>query len=144
LTAIPNLASFDDDFNIYGDYKYGMHGEYTRSWNVSVTWRDIFGFVAPYLLQHPNDRYIEILLQNNLFKIFRNNNEKSDYRHFESAKKWDIDDQVYQTIKIQLVALDLVKLAYLKTVKGGMALFWSLTPKGQAVMMEVQSVKSDS
>jgi hypothetical protein len=95
-------------------------------------------------MQHPNDSFIKILLQKNLSEMFLNNEKNTGYGNFENTHGWGIDDQLYQTIKIQLMTYGLVKLAYSKTTKGGMALFWSLTPKGQSVMMQVRSVKSDS
>jgi hypothetical protein len=138
------LSSFDDTFKVYGYFKYERHGIHTQEWNVSVTWRDLFGLVSPYLLQHQNDSFIKLLLQKNLSEMFLNNEKNTGYGNFENTHGWGIDDQVYQTIKIQLIAFGLVNVAYSQTTKGGMALFWSLTPKGQAVMMDVRSVKSDS
>jgi hypothetical protein len=40
--------------------------------------------------------------------------------------------------------LKLVNVAYLKTTKGGMSLFWSLTPNGKSLMMELRTVRSKS
>jgi hypothetical protein len=142
--TIKNLSSFDDTFKVYGYFKYERHGIHTQEWNVSITWRALFGLVSPFLMQHPNDSFIKILLQKNLSEMFLNNEKNTGYGNFENTHGWGIDDQLYQTIKIQLMAYGLVKLAYSKTTKGGMALFWSLTPKGQSVMMQVRSVKSDS
>ena len=52
-----------------------------------------------------------------------------------------IDDQQFKTITIQLKALGLVTVIYSETTEGGMALFWSLTPTGERVMMEERTVK---
>lgn len=47
----------------------------------------------------------------------------------------------FQTVKIQFTALKLITVDYTKTTKGGMALFWSLTTRGQDLMLRLRSVK---
>jgi hypothetical protein len=42
-----------------------------------------------------------------------------------------------------LKALGLITLKYSQTTKGGMALFWSLTPQGERLMTELRTVKSN-
>jgi len=54
-----------------------------------------------------------------------------------------LDDQIFQTISVQLKALGLVNIEYVKTTKGGMGLFWTLTPKGERLMNEIRTVRSE-
>ena len=44
----------------------------------------------------------------------------------------------------QFQALDLVTVRYTKTTKGDMALFWSLTARGERLMIQMRTVKSAS
>ncbi|MEG0031867.1 hypothetical protein [Acinetobacter sp.] len=46
-----------------------------------------------------------------------------------------------KTITIQLKAYGLINT---KTTKGGMALFWTLTPKGEQLMIESRVIKSSA
>ena len=55
-----------------------------------------------------------------------------------------IDGQEFKTISIQLQAYGLVKTQNLQTIKGGMALFWALTARGQQLMMALRAVRRES
>ena len=44
----------------------------------------------------------------------------------------------------QFQALDLIRVNYTKTTKGGMGLFWSLTKRGERVMMQMRTIKAAS
>jgi hypothetical protein len=127
---LTTLASLDDAFKIHGRYT-SRHGP--RRWQVGTTWRNLFRLLAPHLLSHPNDAGVHLTLS----KSFFFSNQSDDINPF-------IDEEVFQTIKVQLLALNLVKTEYLPTTKGGSALFWELTNKGHLLMIEVASVNSVS
>jgi hypothetical protein len=55
-----------------------------------------------------------------------------------------LDDQIFRTVGVQLKALGLVKLQHLQSGAGYMDLFWSLTPSGERLMMELRTVKKVS
>jgi hypothetical protein len=59
-----------------------------------------------------------------------------------SASRVNIDNQIFQTIKIQFQALSLVRVTYSKSTSGTMALFWSLTDEARALMMSLRTIKS--
>lgn len=135
---ILNLASLDELIKIYGT-TYRIENAGTSSvrkieglWDFNVKWRSLFALIAPYLLEHPNDKHAKSELEKVLYKKARPNSTASGY----------IDDQIYQTIKIQLQALNLVSVRYSKTTRGSMSLFWSLTPTGHSLMMKLRTVKS--
>lgn len=54
----------------------------------------------------------------------------------------ELDDQDFQTVGVQLVALGLVKIEYLKATSGGMALFWLFTGVGERLMVELRTVRT--
>jgi hypothetical protein len=53
-----------------------------------------------------------------------------------------MDNQDFQTVRIQLGALGLIKATYAKAIGGGMALFWSLTKQGERLLLETRTVRS--
>ena len=75
---------------------------------------------------------VEVHLTSELFK-------RSDL----SGRFPKIDAQVFQTIKVQLLALNLIDAKYLKKVDGKFATFWSLTPSGRNLMFETRTVRKD-
>ena len=134
--AIPDLASIEENIGVIGQYgEYDHFNKKTRyhGWEVTVTWKQLFALIAPYILNYPNDDAVKKQLAHDLYKQSGGGDRSAS-----------LDDQVYQTIKIQLQALNLVNVQYLKTTGGGMSLFWSLTRSGHALMMALRTVKTAS
>jgi hypothetical protein len=130
--AIADLAELSSTIKLFGTYKL-QYGGQDRSWDTTMSWEEIFGVISPYLLENPGDTSVLITLKKNAIGKVKGS--------YHEAK---LDDQVYQTIKIQLMALGLVTIDYLKTVKGGMALFWQLTEKGKILMMQLRTIKKSA
>ncbi|MFN0163711.1 MAG: hypothetical protein ACKVQQ_20965 [Burkholderiales bacterium] len=64
-------------------------------------------------------------------------------RQGTKAYSTTLEDQPFQTFKLQLQALGLIELRYTSTTKGGMALFWSLTARGNQSMLQLRVVRKD-
>lgn len=125
--AIENLAGFTDQIIVNGS---SWHNNQLSHWKVTLTWAELFALLAPYLLEHPNNEYIKTVLTNTL-------QAKANDRGSTASA----DDQDFQTVKIQLIALGLISVQYLQTVKGSMALFWSLTELGESTMLSLRTIK---
>jgi hypothetical protein len=82
------------------------------------------------LLENQHDTAVKIFMKESVFELTG-----------KSGIRITLNDQVYQTIKVQLMALGLVDVQYSPTVQGGMALFWFLTPKGQEILFQYRTVK---
>ncbi len=123
---ILDLAGLDENIKISGTY---LNRQYDHRSDMSKTlsWKQIFSLIAPFLLEHPNDTKMKSSIVPNA--IFNG--------HFGPS----INSQDYETIKVHLMALKLISVDYTQTTSGGMALFWSLTQHGQALLMELRSVK---
>ncbi|TLX21553.1 DUF4062 domain-containing protein [Thermomonas fusca] len=125
-----NLAGLTESFTVHGELK-PAHDYGWRPWTADLTWGEIFGLISPDLLSHPSDANVKLELKKAILK-----HKKINY--YDSR----IADHDYQTIKIQLKALGLVRINYLKTTQGGMALFWSLTANGEATMLELRAIRA--
>lgn len=128
---IKDLAGLDESIKLLVRYYDSFYRDY-RYQSVTATWAEIFAIVAPYLLKHPNDEYVCAILGKGLYEKAT----KSD--HSATVK-----DQDFETVKIQLAALNLIQLNYSKTTSGGMALFWSLTDRGTSVMLQLRTVPTN-
>ena len=126
---LKNLAGLEDEFTIEGVHSYSPNPE----WKTKIKWGDLFSLISPYLIEHPTDEAVRRTLSNDIHKRIKD----------ISGTHPHIDSQNFQTIKLHLQALGLINLNYTKTTQGGMALFWSLTPKGTQLMMENRSVKKE-
>jgi hypothetical protein len=132
-----NLAGLDESFE--ATIEYSVYDQYSRRSHTkheafSTTWADLFARIAPDLLENPNDALVSSRLGKSIYKSLHSGGEKAAH----------VEHDCFQTIKLQLTAQSLVNVAYSKTVKGGMALFWSLTARGQRVMLQLRTVKTAS
>jgi hypothetical protein len=128
VPAFEDLAGLDEETVVPGTYWRSG----SRPWQVKTTWRKIFGYVSPYLVQFPTDFKVQEILCKALFAETGTSGEAHE----------SIDDQSFKTIGIQLQALGLVTIDYSQTTKGGMGLFWHLTSAGERQMLELRTVRT--
>lgn len=127
-----NLAQLDEETRAFGAYlREGYRG--WQRWGQDTTWREMFGYIAPYLVKHPDEKFVKSVLGTALFRRFTT--DRSDSND-------SLDDQFFQTIGIQFQALGLVRIQYSQTTTGGMAMFWSLTSAGERLMLELRTVRT--
>lgn len=126
---LDHLASLNDKITIRGEKYNSVHKKY-YAWDLEITWSKIFELISPYLLEYPNDTIVKSKLGDVLYSY------KTD-----SSSSASINDQDFQTIKIQFSALNLIDVRYNKTTKGGMDLFWYILPRGKNLMMELRTIK---
>jgi hypothetical protein len=134
-STLENLADYNDTIEVSGTHRY-WHSGYKRDidteWKIAISWNQIFSLLSPYLLDKPNDSRAKELLSKVIYEITPN----SIYKGIAKLR-----DQDFQTIKIQLKALELIDLNFTKTTAGGMDLFWYITEKGEQLMLQLRSIK---
>ncbi len=127
---LEDLAGLEDEIKLYGTFTSSYRQE-DRSWEITLKWSQVFALVAPYMASFPTDGTVNETLTTVAFKMAKHSD---GYRPY-------LDNQLFRTIALQLKALNLVEINYTKTVSGSMALFWSLTPYGERLMMQLRTVK---
>jgi len=134
--AIIDLASLDDTTVFHGTYKTQIIGYQpkTHDFECNISWRKVFSIISPYLIEHPAD----ITVKTKLAEYLRDEATGNKQGYGEK-----IDEQEFKTLSLQLTAHGLVDIRFLKTDKGGMALFWFLTKKGNQVMIEARVVRKN-
>jgi hypothetical protein len=130
----PDLASLDEQIEISVSYRLRRISQAATEM-IKLTWREVFGYIAPYLVAHPN----ELSVKHSLLEVLKTRIRSHDAIY---SSEFKIDEQAFKTIGIQLKALGLVDIAYTQTTKGDMALFWTLTRPGQDLMMELRTVRT--
>lgn len=127
---IENLAGLEDKIELKGRCWEKYYRRY-EAWSAILTWREVFGYISPYLVRIPNDEYVKTVLTSAAFS----RSGQSD------GENPSLDHQLFRTIAVQLQALGLVKVQYSESTTGAMNLFWSLTPSGERLMVELRTVK---
>lgn len=123
---ILDVAGMDEYINMRGTY-----GARNWGWEINITWEKIFALISPFFLESQNDSKAQDIIAKELTKEAG----KDTY----NAK---INTQDFQTIKIQMMALGLMRIANAKATTGGQLLFWILTPKGIEYMNRSRVVRT--
>lgn len=129
-----DIAGIDEKVRIRGTKTHIWRQQVTsQNWECEVSWKQLFMSIAPYLLESPNDQRVETLLTSIAYS----------YVGEFTNDSLTINNQDFQTVKIQFIALGVVNVSYLQTTKGGMALFWTLTERGTQLMMQLRTIKTN-
>ncbi|SEP74471.1 DUF4062 domain-containing protein [Nitrosomonas ureae] len=129
--VIDDIANIDSLYIFHGTYYASYSGRSLKyTFECSISWRDLFALIAPYLIEHPSDTSVKVQLSESLFE-----------RAGEKGSTPRINDQEFKTAAIQLNAYGLIQTRYTKTIQGGMALFWSLTDRGERLMLESRVIR---
>jgi hypothetical protein len=134
VAGVP-IAGLGDGFNVKIRWtETDRYGQQKRSESVFVSWEKIFASIAPSLQEMPNDGTVSYTLGAALFRL-KTGGTRNGVK---------VDDQDFETIRIQLTALGLVNVERLQTTQGGYALFWQLTARGAELMISLRTIKASS
>jgi hypothetical protein len=121
---VENIAAVDEKTVLTGKYHDGQD---IVPWNVVVTWGEITAALGPYAMVPRPEAEIQTALANELF-------EKAGHH----GRYVSLNTPDFQTVKVQLLALKLIKLESFPKV----GVTWALTPSGEKVLLAGRVVKS--
>lgn len=96
----------------------------------TISWGELFESIAPRLMDNPNELKARMIIEDVLGE-----------KNIISGGSISVNKEDFDTIKIQLIALELINVSYLQATNGGMALFWQLTAKGRNLMIQRRVVR---
>ncbi|WLI14427.1 MULTISPECIES: DUF4062 domain-containing protein [Pseudomonas] len=128
---VPDLAGFDDVFELHGTYWDGFA---SSIWKVKFTWRQIFYYVSPYLVASRSESSVKEVLRDAV--CFAN--------EYLGSAMTELEDQDFQTVAIQLKALGVVKVDVSNCVGGVIDPLWTLTGEGEKLMVELRAVRKSA
>ena len=123
--AMDDIAGLEENFLVSGTYRASYDDDYAP-WRYQLQLGKIFGLIAPHLLSHPHDELVKEIWAQAIFE------EKK-----QSASSVELNDNAFQTLKIQFKGLGLVDLKY-RDSDDRRALHWSLTSTGEREMMRLR------
>lgn len=124
------LQQGDDKFII--NYRWYYAGDHIDK--KELTWNEIFFILAPVMV----DEATEEDLHNELEEYLR---DIIDKKHQKRPSSITVANADFQTIKIQLIALGLIFKSDKKRSIKDAGVYWSLTPYGETVMMQLRALK---
>lgn len=131
-----NLAGLDNAITLTGSFRvrrersstYGgtRTTYFSQSFSYDTTFGEVFALLSPKLLRAVSDTNVnEIVAQT----LCENRDGKS-----EARSSYNVDDEIFETIKVQMMALGVVSVKASRSTKGNVLLFWRLTEVGEQEM----------
>lgn len=117
----------------------------SHSWwgNITTTWNDVFAQIAPLLMSEINEHQIKNTLNKFIEKLGTEKLKKRDDAKGHKFKSFVINEDDYQTIKVQLRALGLIIQSDKKRAISDKGTYWTLTPYGDTIMNQLRAIKRD-
>lgn len=133
------LARGDDEFRITCEFQtYERQSGYARWSNkFSATWDEIFSAVAPLMISETG----EPELHRKLDDFARERSMGALIKRWPNATKFRVEEDDFNTIKVQLRALGLVTESIRKRSLKDSKTYWTLTPYGDAQMVRLRAIK---
>lgn len=124
-----NIAGLDTRMELRGSRYYFPRGNSRTSTKatflIDTSFGEVFELLAPHLLQPTIDGRVGSIISETLWRR----------HHDDTGRTFTMQDEQFQTLKIQFIALNLISVDRLKLKDGGSALFWTLTPLGKQEMI---------
>ncbi|WP_426399865.1 DUF4062 domain-containing protein [Ralstonia sp. R-29] len=138
------LAQGEEIFPI--DYKFDGHDNEGNSWifskQLNFSWNEIFEEIGPLMLDEVADEKIRAgLAQLVKDRTIETKNGDPDLKGVRSLRNFSVSSRDEQTIKIQLRALGLIEQSKKARSVKDTRTFWSLTPYGDAVLVNLRAIR---
>jgi hypothetical protein len=140
------LARGDDTFEVHYTFKARHRTTYATT-NYSATfhptWNDLFAAVAPHFIDEANEEAFRNALDEyaesaNIAGL----NKDKDLKN-QSLSEFEIRDDDFQTIKVQLRALGLIARSDRQRSLRHAGTYWTLTPYGDTLMTQLRAIRRE-
>ncbi len=144
--GVEDLAQGDDEhtFEVAFLSKKKVGGSISEwFWiDVKATWNELFAYVAPTMIHETTEEAFEIAV-NNFFYNFASDQaaKQAEELLLSGPEKIELDDGEIQTVKVQLLALGLIKKSEKQRSVKDKDGYLELTPFGYQTMTRLRAVK---
>tara|TARA_Y100001934_G_scaffold156197_1_gene187046 strand:+ start:1073 stop:2080 length:1008 start_codon:yes stop_codon:yes gene_type:complete len=138
------LSQGEEEFVI--DYKCSSSKDYEQySWTptLQTTWDEIFYHVSPIMINEASDLQLRESLNKFISKYGGQNLKTSKEGKGHRFRNFTIDEEDFQTIKVQLRALGLISKNEKNRSIKDTGTYWTLTPYGDSVMNRLRAIEKE-
>ena len=122
--GVEDLQQGDDEISIL--YTSSYHGDK----KVKVSWNRIIAALAPHMINECAEGILRKAVNDLINHVDRNTTDGRT-----------LSDDSFQTIKVQMIALGIIKASTKKHSATDVHTYWTLTPYGNKVMMRLKAIK---
>lgn len=138
------LAQGDDAIDIECTFKAYPPGQAfgatTYNHEVTLTWNDIFAAIAPLMIDEAPESALTAAISPLLAEIGREELKGEENLQGKTIRDWKISSDSFQTVKVQLRALELIKQSTRNHGVKDTKTYWTLTPYGDTVMTKLRAI----
>lgn len=141
------LAQGDEVHELNCSVATRQPGEYTNShwsFNLDATWNDIFASVAPLMIHEAAESNLKNALDDFVFERLRPEVASDKTLKGHRLIGITLDDQDFQTVKIQLRALGLMAKSEKNRSVKDPGTYWTLTPYGDEMMTRLRAIRKSA
>ena len=142
-----HLAQGEDEFQIGYTFRgYDQKDRYrvdysTYSSSYSPSWSQIFARISPLMIEEATDRDLEYELNRMTNEVNIESLRKHSNLEKLSLQDFKIKPNVFNTIKVQLLALRLIMKSIKNRSVKDKQNYWTLTPYGETLMTELRAIR---
>jgi len=142
-----NLAQGEDILeDITFSFKVRKQGDYNTvgyTSSIDLTWNEIFYKISPVMIDEATDYQFRVSVEKLIQKEKGIQLKNSSDERFENTYITDVtvEDEFFQTIKVQLRALGLINKSTKSRSVKDTETYWTLTPYGDSVMNNLRAIK---
>lgn len=133
---VDDLASGDAEYEVVMFYRANLQDRNQYTHKPLVTWDQLFRESGPVLMQEATERKWREVLKRELM-YYADESGKGVEEYYSS----DISNEDFETIKIQLLALGLIRKGVVKRTPSDTNTYWALTPYGEAYLMRLRAIR---
>ena len=135
-----SLAQGEDSIKIRFTYLHKISAFQGKkvSYEVELSWDKIFSVISPIMIDEAKERDIKGYLEKYIGKI---SGIKEREGESYASYKLHIEEEDFDTIKVQFIALGLIEKSEKKRSLKERGVFWKLTPYGENYMIKLRAIK---
>jgi hypothetical protein len=123
-------------FKVSKDYRTTSYeSQFTTSWN------DLFYTISPLMIDEAHERTIRLSLNKYVDQMNRERIQKIEQYKDLRVGDFELNNDDYQTIKVQMRALGLVLKSQKNRSVKDTGTYWALTPYGDEMMTQLRAIK---
>lgn len=119
------------------------YNSYNWNGNIKTTWNNVFSHLSPIMINEANENQIKNTLNKLTEKLGIEKLKKNSNAEGHKFKYFAINEDDYQTIKVQLRALGLIIQSDKKRAISDKGTYWTLTPYGDTIMNQLRAIKKE-
>lgn len=140
--GIETLAKGDDTIEITYEFQGTLSSWNTAQYTIGseISWDNLFAVVSPIMINEASDHEFKLALNGMAKELFREDHKDSEEFSNMSTEYFEVIDDDFHTIKVQLRALGLITQSIKNRRVQDTSTYWTLTPYGDALMTTLRAI----